>query len=259
MDDSSPLPILPPLTVLVVDDNDVNRMYLLHLLRKNGHTPLAAADGGQALALAASQAVDCILMDVQLPDMDGLTVTRAIRDGQCAPANSPNVPILALTAFAMQGDRERCLAAGMNDHVAKPVRGRDLLVALARVVTGRTDRTPDAAETQAALDLSEFSRKGSLEFAAELLGLFVELAEPKGRELAEAVRRGDVAAAAGLAHDLAGMAGPLRAEALGKTMRALLAACQTGDTQACRQSHVQAEAALAAVLTAARAHPLRNG
>ncbi|EKO39246.1 MAG: response regulator (CheY-like domain and winged-helix DNA-binding domain containing protein) [Solidesulfovibrio magneticus str. Maddingley MBC34] len=258
MADSSPLPILPPLTVLVVDDNDVNRMYLLHLLRKSGHTPLAAADGGQALALTASQAVDCILMDVQLPDMDGLTVTRAIRDGQCLPANPPDVPILALTAFAMQDDRERCLAAGMDDHVAKPVRGRDLLSAMARVLEGRTGRPAQAAESQAVLDLSEFSRKGSLEFAAELLGLFVELAEPKGRELAEATLRGDVAAASGLAHDLAGMAGPLRAEALGQAMRALMAACQAGDAEACRQSHAQAEAALAAVLDAARAHPLRN-
>jgi len=258
MDDSSPLPILPPLTVLVVDDNDVNRVYLLHLLRKNGHTPLAAADGGQALALAASRAVDCILMDVQLPDMDGLAVTRAIRDGQCLPANPPDVPILALTAFAMHGDRERCLAAGMNDYVAKPVRGRDLLLAMARVTEGQAGRPGPVAETQAVLDLSEFSRKGSMEFAAELLTLFVELAEPKGQELAEAAQRGDVAAASSLAHDLAGMAGPLRAEALGRAMRTLLAACQTGDVEACRQSHPQAQAALDAVLAAARAHPLRN-
>ncbi len=257
MDDSSPLPILPPLTVLVVDDNDVNRVYLLHLLRKNGHTPLAAADGGQALALAASQTVDCILMDVQLPDMDGLAVTRAIRDGQCLPVNPPDVPILALTAFAMQGDRKRCLAAGMDDHVAKPVRGRDLLSAMARVLEGRTGRATQAA-AEAVLDLSEFSRKGSLEFAAELLGLFVELAEPKGQELARAVENGDIADVSRLAHDLAGMAGPLRAEALGQAMRALQAACQTGDVTACRQSHVPAEAALATVLAAARAHPLRN-
>ena len=258
MDDSNPLPVLPPLTVLVVDDNDVNRLYMLHLLRKNGHTPLAAADGGQALALAASQAVDCILMDVQLPDMDGLTVTRAIRDGQCLPANPPDVPILALTAFAMQGDRERCLAAGMDDHVAKPVRGRDLLLAMARVIEGRGDRPAQPAASQTVLDLSEFSRKGNVEFAAELLALFVELAEPKGRELAKAVENGDVADASRLAHDLAGMAGPLRAEALGQAMRALLAACKSGDVTACRQSHVPAQAALAAVLAAARVHPLRN-
>ena len=137
MDDSNPLPILPQLTVLVVDDNDVNRMYLLHLLRKNGHTPLAAADGGQALALAASQAVDCILMDVQLPDMDGLAVTRAIRNGQCLPVNPPNVPILALTAFAMQGDRERCLAAGMDDYLSKPINADELSRQLERWAQAR--------------------------------------------------------------------------------------------------------------------------
>ena len=231
-------------------------MLFRSLLRKNGHTPIPAVDGGQALALAASRTVDCILMDVQLPDMDGLTVTRAIRDGQCAPANPPDVPILALTAFALHGDRERCLAAGMDDHVAKPVRGQDLLLALARVVAGRK---PETAAAPAALDLSEFASKGNREFAAELLALFVELAEPKGLELAEAVRRGDVAAASGLAHDLAGMAGPLRAETMGLAMRALQAACQTGDPEACRQHHARAENALAVVLAAARVHPLRNG
>jgi CheY-like chemotaxis protein/HPt (histidine-containing phosphotransfer) domain-containing protein len=249
---SSPAQGLPPLTVLVVDDNDINRMYMLHLLRKNGHTPLPAVDGQQALEIAASQTVDCILMDIQLPDMDGLTVTRAIRAGRCAPANPPQVPILALTAFAMQGDRERCLAAGMDAHVAKPVRGPDLLAALARVLgPARAAAEP----TPQHLDLSEFSRKGRQEFAAELLTLFLELAEPKGQALAAAVARDDSAAALGLAHDLAGMAGPIRAEGLGRTMRALQEACQAGDRAARRSCHALAARELAAVLAAVRVHP----
>jgi CheY-like chemotaxis protein/HPt (histidine-containing phosphotransfer) domain-containing protein len=255
MDVSSPAQGLPPLTVLVVDDNDVNRMYMLHLLRKNGHTPIPAVDGSQALTLAASRTVDCILMDVQLPDMDGLAVTRAIRAGNCAPANPADVPILALTAFAMQGDRERCLAAGMDAHVPKPVRGPDLFAAIAQVLKCTRAKAP-AEPTP--LDLSEFTRSGNLEFVGELLALFLELAEPKGQALAEAVRRGDLAAAAGLAHDLAGMAGPIRAEALGQTMRALQEACQTGDAAACRHSHGRAATVLEAVLAAVRLHPYRN-
>ena len=252
MDVSSPAQDLPSLTVLVVDDNDVNRIYMLHLLRKNGHIPIPAVDGRQALEVAASQTVDCILMDIQLPYMDGLTVTRAIREGQCSPANSPQVPILALTAFAMPGDRERCLAAGMNAHVPKPVRGQDLLAAIAHVLPHirRAD-----APGKALLDLSEFSRKGRQEFAAELLTLFLELAEPKGQALAEAIARGDTNAALGLAHDLAGMAGPIKAERLGVAMRTLQEACRLGDAAACRASHAQAKLGLAAVLAAVRAHP----
>ncbi|KHK03309.1 response regulator [Desulfovibrio sp. TomC] len=252
MDVSSPAQDLPSLTVLVVDDNDVNRIYMLHLLRKNGHTPIPAVDGRQALEVAASQPVDCILMDIQLPDMDGLTVTRAIREGRCSPANSPQVPILALTAFAMPGDRERCLAAGMNAHVPKPVRGQDLFAAISQILP---PPRPVAALEPALLDLSEFSRKGRQEFAAELLALFLELAEPKGLALAEAISRGDANAALGLAHDLAGMAGPIRAERLGLAMRALQEACRRGDVAACRQGHIQAKLELAAVLAVVRAHP----
>ncbi|MHC1788071.1 response regulator [Solidesulfovibrio sp.] len=252
MNASAPAQDLPSLTVLVVDDNDVNRLYMLHLLKKNGHIPIPAADGRQALEMARSHPVDIILMDVQLPDMDGLTVTRAIRDGQCAGANTAQVPILALTAFAMHDDRERCLAAGMDDHVSKPVRGADLFAAMARVL-GR-DRSPEAA-TRPVLDLSEFTRKGRQEFAAELLALFLELAEPKGLALAAALDRNDLTAAAGLAHDLVGMAGPIRAEALGQTMRSLQERCQSGDLAASRERHAQAARELADVLAAVRAHP----
>ncbi|OLN27549.1 Signal transduction histidine kinase [Desulfovibrio sp. DV] len=252
MDVSSPAQDLPPLTVLVVDDNDVNRIYMLHLLRKNGHTPIPAVDGRQALEVAASQTVDCILMDIQLPDMDGLTVTRAIREGRCAPANPPEVPILALTAFAMQGDRERCLEAGMDAHVSKPVRGADLFAVIGQVLSKARLATNSREEL---LDLSEFSRKGRREFAAELLALFLELAEPKGQALTEAVSRGDTAAALGLAHDLAGMSGPIRAERLAAAMRSLQEACRLGDITACRSYLAQAKLELAAVFAAVRAHP----
>lgn len=249
---SGPVQVLPSLTVLVVDDNDVNQLYLQHLLRKNGHTPIPAVDGRQALAVVATHPVDCILMDIQLPDMDGMAVTKAIREGAGGATNPPAVPILALTAYAMPSDRQRCLAAGMDAHVAKPVRGPDLFAAIAQVLGWpRSD-----ADSATVLDLSEFSQQGRQEFAAELLTLFLELAAPKGHALAEAVDRGDLAAAKGLAHDLAGMAGPLRAQGLGRAMRQLQEACQMGDPALCRQHGEQAGTALAAVLTAVRSHPL---
>lgn len=252
MDASGPAQALPPLTVLVVDDNDVNRLYMQHLLRKNGHTPIPAVDGRQALEAVATHPVDCILMDVQLPDMDGMAVTKTIRDGCCGPVNPPEVPILALTAFAMPCDRARCLAAGMDAHVSKPVRGPDLFAAIAGVL-GRT--RSDVGEGESLLDLSEFAHKGRQEFARELLTLFLPLAESKGRALAEAVAQGDLAVAMGLAHDLAGMSGPIRAHKLGRSMRGLQEACQAGDPDACRQRHAQAGQTLDAVLRAVRGHP----
>jgi len=252
MDVSGPAQVLPPLTVLVVDDNDVNQLYIQHLLRKHGHTAIPAVDGRQALDAVAAHPVDCILMDIQLPDMDGIAVTKAIREGTCGPTNPPEVPILALTAYAMPGDRLRCLAAGMNAHVSKPVRGQDLFAAIAQVL-GRVLPSVDAPAM--VLDLSEFSHKGRQEFAAELLALFLELAEPKGLALADAVSRGDLAAAKGLAHDLAGMSGPIRAEGLGQAMRLLQDACRAGDHDACRQLDQKARQVLDAVLEAARRHP----
>lgn len=252
MDASGSAQALPSLTVLVVDDNDVNRLFMQHLLRKNGHTAISAANGREALNAVAAHPVDCILMDIQLPDMDGVAVTRAIRQGTCGSANPPEVPILALTACVMPSDRQRCLEAGMNAHVAKPVRGPDLFAAIAQVLGCAQ---PNLGAHAPALDLSEFSQKGRQLFAVELLTLFLELAEPKGRDLADAVARGDLAAARGLAHDLAGMSGPIRAEGLGRAMRQLQEACREGDVAACRESHALAGQALATVLRAVRAHP----
>ena len=136
---SGPVQVLPSLTVLVVDDNDVNQLYLQHLLRKNGHTPIPAVDGCQALAVVATHPVDCILMDIQLPDMDGMAVTKAIREGAGGAVNPPAVPILALTAYAMPSDRQRCLAAGMNAHIAKPVDADSLVNTLSQFVGGQAD------------------------------------------------------------------------------------------------------------------------
>lgn len=255
MDAHGPDQDLPSLSVLVVDDNDVNRLYMLHLLRKMGHAPVTAGNGHEALDVISRQAFDLILMDVQLPDMDGLALTRRIRAGQCGTANRPEVPILALTAFAMPGDRERCLEAGMNDHLPKPVRVPELLAAMVRILTRtRGGGLPDP-EDDTGFDLSAFTRSSRREFATEMLALFLELAEPKARSLGEAIKQGDIAAAVPLAHDLAGMAGPLRAKRLHETMKALQEACLSGNLPACRVHHALAERELHVVLEAVRSHP----
>jgi CheY-like chemotaxis protein len=99
-------------------------------LQKRGHSVVVAGDGRQALAVLENQTIDMVLMDVQMPEMDGFAATAAIR--QRERATGAHIPIVALTAHAMKGDRERCFAAGMDAYVSKPVRAEELL----KVVNG---------------------------------------------------------------------------------------------------------------------------
>ncbi len=103
----------PPL----VEDNEINRELALELLQDAGAEVAEAADGMQALTALETDSFDAVLMDCQMPVMDGYEAARAIR----ANARWHNLPIIAMTANAMSGDRERALAAGMNDHIAKPI------------------------------------------------------------------------------------------------------------------------------------------
>ncbi len=114
----------PPstLTILLAEDNVVNRLLGEKLIRKRGHRCVTVADGRQAIECFLRQEFDLVLMDVQMPEMDGLEATRAIR----MSGVRPDVPIVALTANAMTGDRERCLEAGMNDFLGKPFSAQDL-------------------------------------------------------------------------------------------------------------------------------------
>ncbi|GAP35817.1 PAS domain-containing hybrid sensor histidine kinase/response regulator [Piscinibacter sakaiensis] len=105
-------------SVLLVEDNELNRLVGEEMLRRLGAEPLLASSGPEALSMLRSRPVDAVLMDIQMPGMDGLETTRRIR---ALPAPVGQVPVIAMTANAMAGDRERSLAAGMNDHVTKPI------------------------------------------------------------------------------------------------------------------------------------------
>lgn len=113
-----------PLRVLVVDDDQMSLLYMARLLEKQGMSVHKAQDGEQALALLAQDDFDCVVMDVQMPVLDGVETTRRIRS---SPSGFRGIPIIALTAYAMSGDRERLLAAGMDDYIAKPVNIDELL------------------------------------------------------------------------------------------------------------------------------------
>jgi PAS domain S-box-containing protein len=126
----SPLPALPPLRILLAEDNPVNQKVALHMLGRMGYRADTAANGVEALAALRRQPYDVVLMDVQMPEIDGLEATRQIR---ADPAFAVAAPwIIALTANAMAEDRERCMQAGMDDYVSKPLRADQLAEVLAR-------------------------------------------------------------------------------------------------------------------------------
>ncbi len=127
-------PPLPPLSILLAEDNPVNRKVAIALLSRWGHRVETAEDGRAAVAAAARGGFDVVLMDMRMPDMDGLAATAAIR--RLDPSRA-DVPIIALTANAMDGDAERCRAAGMDAHVAKPIDTAHLLDTIAAVLAAR--------------------------------------------------------------------------------------------------------------------------
>lgn len=109
--------------ILIVEDNEMNRDMLSRRLQRKGFATIIAEDGEQGLRLAASEGPDAILMDISLPGRDGYDCTRALKTNP----NTRNIPVIALTAHAMEGDRQRCLAAGCDEFETKPVNLSELL------------------------------------------------------------------------------------------------------------------------------------
>jgi CheY-like chemotaxis protein len=131
------------LRILVAEDNAVNRLLVTTLLGKRGYTIVTVVNGREAVAAVTEDVFDIVLMDVQMPEMDGLEATAAIR--KLEMATGTHVPIIALTAHAMKGDREICVAAGMDEYLSKPINPKQLF-ALIESLTGVPARpTLDAA------------------------------------------------------------------------------------------------------------------
>jgi CheY-like chemotaxis protein len=123
------------LHILVAEDNPTNQKLVVTILEQRGHTVVVAPNGGDAVRRAAERPFDVILMDVQMPEMSGLEATAAIR--QREQETGAHVPIVAMTAHAMTGDRERCLEAGMDAYVSKPLRPAELLAAIDGLFTSK--------------------------------------------------------------------------------------------------------------------------
>jgi len=128
------------LRVLLAEDNRINQMVAKRLLERWGHAVVLAQTGREAVAAHAQQKFDVILMDMQMPEMNGFEATAAIRAAE--GTSSDGTPIVAMTAHAMKGDRERCLAGGMDDYVSKPINPAVLFDVIDRVLVSRMSPAP---------------------------------------------------------------------------------------------------------------------
>ena len=135
-------PVSTGLRILLAEDNVINRVLATAILEKLGHTLAHAANGREAVELASAQAFDLIFMDVQMPEMDGFEATRRLREEEQASGGQHRT-IVAMTAHAMTGDRERCLVAGMDDYISKPLQKAELLAMLERISAARNSVVPN--------------------------------------------------------------------------------------------------------------------
>ncbi len=131
-----------PLVILLAEDNVVNQRVAVGILEKRGHTVVVAHNGKEAIQAIATQQFDLVLMDLQMPEMDGIEAARRIR--QLEAPRGEHTPIVAMTAHAMKGDREDCLQAGMDDYLSKPVQVNELLATIERLTAACGDAHPTA-------------------------------------------------------------------------------------------------------------------
>ena len=203
------------LRILVAEDNAVNQAVIMRVLQKMGHTPVLAQNGKEAVALASAEEFDLVFMDVQMPEMDGLAATAAIRESE--KNSGTHLPIFAMTAHAMKGDRERCLEAGMDGYITKPVRFSDIEQTLAGLI--RTKPAEEAASWNRAEALDRIG--GDEELLQELCHIFLEESPKLLQRLRQAVAAGDTDGVMRAAHSLKGEAGYLGADGTSHAARQL--------------------------------------
>ncbi len=262
---TAPPPNLAGARVLLAEDNPINQQVAVELLQGAGVMVDVAANGEEALNAVQARGYDAVLMDLQMPVMDGLQATRAIRD----LPRLKGLPIIAMTASVMAGDRDRCLEAGMSDHISKPIGIEQLMGTLARWLPARgaAAAAPVAAAlvpTQALADmpatLDGFNVADGVKRVGGDRGLYrrllLQFYDHSGRaatEIRTALAAGDRAKAKAEAHTLKGVAGTLSAKELYAAAAALETALRRNaetveaETQALEAAHARAMAALAAL------------
>jgi PAS domain S-box-containing protein len=205
----------PRLKVLLAEDNQVNQLLATRIFEKLGHHVTVVGSGREAFSAVKDGQFDLVAMDVQMPEMDGLDATGAIRAWE--KSTGTHVPIMAMTAHAMKGDRERCLAAGMDGYISKPIRIRELEQTIAQVVSATKPanaHVPEETEGDGVIDRTALLAgvEGNLRLLRELVRLFLADYPQRLAEINEATRQGDAGALRIAAHTLKGSIGNFAAK-----------------------------------------------
>jgi CheY-like chemotaxis protein len=229
-----PVPAAPAAAaahVLVAEDNAINRLVIEGMLAARGISVDIAENGREALELLSRGAYAAVFMDCQMPELDGYQATRRLREIEAAQPGRPRTPIVALTANAMEGDRERCLAAGMDDYLAKPLRPDELDRVVAEWITAGEAPAPAEAGAQAAIEgllddaRMRLFRDDYADVAPKLAGLFADTTPELLETLRAAHAGGDAGGLSRAAHKLKGSC-----QNVGATFMATLAeALERGD------------------------------
>jgi len=241
------------LHILVAEDNIVNQKVAMRMLERWGCRVDVVADGRQALEAVARGAYALVLMDVQMPEMDGFAATAAIRRLE-APTGR-RTPIIAMTAHVMEGDRDRCIEAGMDDYVAKPVTAQAILEAVSRwaIRAGAPPRR-SVAESDADLRVDRLREScgGDPEVEREILGAFLSSAPELLARIESSITCGDGARLAAAAHALKGSSHAVGAQTLGAACEELEVLGQRNDLARARQAVARAADELKRIRAACR-------
>ena len=225
------------LRVLLAEDNPVNQQVAVAMLVKRGHEVHVSSNGREAVDAVRSRDYDVVLMDIQMPEMDGFEATQAIR----ALDKGKQLPIIGLTAHALSGERERCLARGMSDYLAKPFKAHELFSLVEGSAEGKVAPSPLAdAATAPPVDLEGFRmtlrEAGAEQALYSIVDTFVRQAPDRLAALAAAATRGDGAEMAKAAHVYRGAAATIGARELAELLERVETTARAGEIETARQT-----------------------
>jgi PAS domain S-box-containing protein len=225
------------LRVLLAEDNAVNQTLAMRILERLGHRVQVANDGKEAIRQAQAEDFDLIFMDVQMPEMDGLEATTAIRAVEAGTGK--HVPIVAMTAHAMKGDREKCLSAGMDGYLSKPIRIDELRQAVSEVEkTRNVGRSPEQNSFQAIgqFELLLDSVMGDRALLVEMAELWLADSAKQERQIREGLRSDDAVMVERAAHALKGSVGTFQASAAQEAAKQLEMCAKEADLVGARKA-----------------------
>jgi two-component system, sensor histidine kinase and response regulator len=220
------------LNVLLAEDNAVNQLVATRIIEKLGHRVTVVANGRDAVAAVQNGKFDLVAMDVQMPEMDGLDATVAIRLWE--KTQGTHIPIVAMTAHAMKGDRERCLAAGMDGYTSKPIRITDLEQVIRELMSTPGSVKKNVSQPRQAHGVIDHEAllagvDGNRRLLCELVSVFLEDSPKQIAQIQEAIRRGDSKELARAAHTLKGSIGNFAAKRAFAAAQRLEATSRSGD------------------------------